>query len=162
MEHLLIFLRDAFVFCVLIQTTLTDLAREEVSPKLLGAAALLLFIVQFVLGNDLSMPLLGGAIGAGFFLLQYALSRGRWVGLGDAWLGGMLGVLVGFPWIGLVLLLAYVSGAVAAVALLLRGSHGRKSHIPFGPFLSVSGLVVLWFGAEILHGYAWIVDWVAG
>lgn len=162
MEHLLLFLRDAFVLCVLARTTLTDLAREEVSPILLGASALLLLCVQLMLGWELTPLLLGGAIGAGFFLLQYALSRGRWVGLGDAWLGGMLGVLVGFPWIGLVLLLAYVSGAGAAVVLLLRGSHSRKSHIPFGPFLSVSGLVVLWFGAEILQGYAWIVDWVAG
>ncbi len=36
-------------------------------------------------------------VGAGFFLLQYVVSRGRWIGGGDIRIGAMMGMMLGFP-----------------------------------------------------------------
>ncbi|MAF25332.1 prepilin peptidase, partial [bacterium] len=49
---------------------------------------------------SLSIPyqqiILAGAIGGGFFLAQYILSRRRWIGSGDIRLGLLMGIILGW------------------------------------------------------------------
>lgn len=97
-----------------------------------------------------TIPVLAPLVGAGFFALQWLVSRGRWVGSGDIFLAAAIGMLVGTAqgavWM---LLLAYIIGANVAIILLLFKRLKRRDMIPFGPFLVIAGYVVLFLG-EIL------------
>lgn len=96
---------------------------------------------------------LGGLAGAGFFGLQYVLSRKRWVGSGDILLGAALGLLLGWRMLGLALFLAYFVGAlVASVLLLMRRQHTSAS-IPFGPYLALGGLLAWLWGPAMMTWY---------
>ena len=57
------------------------------------------------LGTPVLSMALGALLGAGFYAFQYAISRGKWVGSGDMWLGGLLGAM--FGWGGLLVLLFF-------------------------------------------------------
>lgn len=96
---------------------------------------------------------LGGVIGAGFFGLQYAVSRGHWIGSGDIRLGAAMGVALGWRNVLVALLLAYCAGAVVAVILLVTHKKRMHSTIPFGVFLTLATFVVLLFGDVIVSSY---------
>lgn len=89
--------------------------------------------------------LIAGLIGALFFFIQYALSRGAWVGSGDIYLGFLFGAMTGYPGIVIVLFCSYMIGAIASIVLMIFFGYGRKSAVPFGPFLAAASALVLLF-----------------
>ncbi len=97
--------------------------------------------------------LLAGAIGGGIFLLFHAISHGRWMGLGDAKLGALMGLVLGFPLILVALLLAFIAGGLSGIVLILMGKKTLKSHLPFGPFLALCALFVLLWGQNLVEWY---------
>ncbi len=101
----------------------------------------------------LMVGLLSGLAVAGFFLLQYWFSRGRWIGLGDVKLGLFLGSLAGWPLSILLLFLAYCLGAVVGIALILAGRKHLGSKLPFGVFLSVSAIIIMLVGKPLMAWY---------
>lgn len=96
---------------------------------------------------------LGLAVGAGFFLLQFLWSRGRWVGGGDIRLGAVMGAMLGWPNIIIGLLLAYAIGTVVAVYLLIRRKTNLQGRLPFGTCLSSATVITLVFGPQLLYWY---------
>ena len=105
----------------------------------------------------LKVPLIdlgyGLVAGAGFFGLQYFLSRGRWVGSGDILLGGALGLLLGWRMLGLSLMLAYFIGAIIASILLLAKLKKSQSAMAFGPYLVLGGFMAWLWGEQIINWY---------
>jgi leader peptidase (prepilin peptidase)/N-methyltransferase len=70
------------------------------------------------------------------------------MGFGDVKFMAMVGGFVGPVGVLLVILLACMAGSVIGViGWLVTRSH----YIPFGPFLSLGTLLVLFFRAEIIH-----------
>lgn len=117
-----------------------------------GIAIALAFNVA--LGRQLVPLVLASAVGAAFFGIQYAASRGRWVGDGDVRAGAMAGAMVGtLPMLGLTLLLAYVGGSLIGVTLLAFRRKGWKSQLPFGAFLAPATLITLLWGPPLWHWY---------
>lgn len=102
---------------------------------------------------------LGGAlVVSGIFYLLYQISKGTWIGGGDVKLGLVLGLLAGGVLEGfLVLFAASAAGLAATLPQVVRGKAGRKTQIPFGPFLILGLIVVTLFGADILDWYAGVV-----
>ncbi len=131
-----------------------DLKHQEI-PDRLSIPAIAIAIaggIAFKTISPLSMLIGGGAIG-GFFLLQFVLSKGTWVGGGDIRLGALIGILLGWR-LGLVALgSAYILGALVSIPLLIQKKVNRKSQIPFGPFLVTGALLALFFGEQILSYY---------
>ncbi|HMB26138.1 MAG TPA: prepilin peptidase [Patescibacteria group bacterium] len=122
-------------------------------------AVFALFINLFLFGSDLGFwsmfwnLALSAMLGGGFFWLQYVISKGRWVGAGDIRLGVLFGFMFGWPRILAVLILAYVSGAIISLFLVALKRKNMKSQVPFGVFLSLAALVVLFYGNEIVNWY---------
>lgn len=86
--------------------------------------------------------LLGGpaALGA---VLVFALVSPRGLGMGDVKLAGVVGIGLGYlSWTDLLVgaLVAVLSPAVVAVALLLTRARGWRDQIPFGPALAVGAI----------------------
>lgn len=131
---------------------------DLVSYLLLGAAALHLASLGLVTGEWAAVAmnaLMGAAVVGGFFGLQHALSHGRWIGSGDILLGLAVGLLVGWPAGLLALLVAYVGGSLAAVAMLAWRRRGWGSAVPFGPFIALGGFVALRFGGTLVGWLGW-------
>lgn len=97
--------------------------------------------------------LTGGLVGGGFFLAQWLLSHGKWVGDGDIRLGVVMGLLLGWKLLVVALFLAYVVGAVWGVLLLLRHKKTLHSQLPFGTFLAAATWVCLLWGDHLLGWY---------
>ena len=108
------------------------------------------FLASMAVGRDWRSVLLGITVGAGVFLLQYVVSRGTWVGSGDMRLGAVMGALLGLGGVVVALALAYISGAVFGVYLIMTRKATPKTKIAFGTFLVVATYVVLLFEERIL------------
>lgn len=96
--------------------------------------------------------LTGGAAGFGFLLLL-ALLVPAGMGMGDVKLSAVLGLFVGLNYIGMGMVLSFLAGGLVSAVLLLLRAVGRKSHIPFGPFLSLGHIVTVLYGWEIWVWY---------
>jgi leader peptidase (prepilin peptidase)/N-methyltransferase len=91
----------------------------------------------------------------GFFAaIAFAYPAG--MGFGDVKLAGVLGGLLGYlSWSALVVgaFAGFLLGAVGGVLLLALGRGGRKTAVPFGPFMIVGALVALFFAAPVAQAY---------
>ena len=112
------------------------------------------FLLNLAASADPVNLFLAALAGAGFFLFQYVISRGRWIGGGDIRIGGMMGMMLGFPGVLLALFASYVIGALAALGLLAAGKARWSGQMAFGTFLSVGTLLALFFGQPIMAWYA--------
>ncbi len=97
--------------------------------------------------------ILGGAIVSGFFYFLYFISKGKYIGGGDVKLGVLLGMIVGWQLAYLLLLFAYILGAIVAIYLLMAKKKNMRSQIPFGPFLIASTFIILFFSEKLLYWY---------
>ncbi len=85
-----------------------------------------------------------------FFAGIWLISKGAWMGFGDAKIALPIGLFLGFPNIMYALLAAFWSGAIIGIALLASKRMSRKSEIPFAPFLALGTYIVFFlmnFGA---------------
>ncbi|MHA3703299.1 prepilin peptidase [Jatrophihabitans sp. YIM 134969] len=111
-----------------------------------------------VLTGDLSAALRGlaGAALLGGAYLALALLKPGGMGLGDVKLAGLLGLYLGvLGWDALLVggFGAFLLGGLAGVGLLATRRVGRRTAIPFGPFMLTAALLALFVAAPISHWY---------
>ena len=68
-----------------------------------------------------------------------------------------MGLMLGWPQILTALILAYVSGAVVGVGLLLERKKQLSSRLPFGTFLSAATIAAMLWGENMLEWYLGII-----
>lgn len=135
-----------------------DLAVHRLPDRLTVPTAgwiVLCWLVLCVLGApwaDLGRALLAGAVLGGAFLLLCLLTPGG-VGLGDAKLAAVLGLLLG--WFGWLEVLAGVLGAFGlgglfAIGLLLARRADRQTAVAFGPWLVAGAAFSLGWAPAVL------------
>lgn len=96
--------------------------------------------------------LIGAALALAFMGVVYLVSRGG-MGDGDVRLSPLLGAYLGWLNPGFVavgLFLGFVLGAVVGLALMAVGRAGRKTAVPFGPFLAMGALISIWIGQSLI------------
>jgi leader peptidase (prepilin peptidase)/N-methyltransferase len=97
--------------------------------------------------------LISGAAAGGFFLLA-ALLYPRGMGMGDVKLAGMLGLYLGRA-VAPGVFIALICGVlVGAIVIARKGAaEGRKTAVPFGPFLALGGIIALFAGDALVDAY---------
>lgn len=100
--------------------------------------------------------LFGFAAGFGlFFVIAVAVPGG--MGGGDIKLMGMVGAFLGLKGALITIFLGSCIGAVVGVAGILFFGKGRKSKLPFGPYLVVGALLAVFWQQEIIGLYLSLV-----
>ncbi len=112
-------------------------------------------LVASVLVRPHALPaLLAAAGGALLLFLVVALIYPGGMGMGDVKLVGVMGLYLGISVVP-ALLIAFLSGSIVGVALMLGdGGDRRRRGVPFGPFLALGGLVGILAGPALMHAYA--------
>ncbi|KAA0205629.1 prepilin peptidase [Candidatus Uhrbacteria bacterium] len=107
-----------------------------------------------MLDGDLVSSAAGLLIGAGFLGLQYLVSGGKWMGLGDLWLGASIGAWLGWQGMLVAFYLCYLVGGLFALALFVFGIWKRGQRVAFAPFLALGAVGAVWFGPPIAAWFA--------
>jgi len=86
------------------------------------------------------------------FALLWLVSRGAWMGLGDAKLAIGLGFMLGLAKLLSATVLAFWSGAIIGLVLIVaKKVNGVKSEIPFGPFLAIGTFLAFVFELNLFQ-----------
>lgn len=88
-----------------------------------------------------------------FFFSLVAISKEKWMGMGDAYLSILLGLVLGWPKILLGLMLAFALGAAVGVVLILLKKKTMQSQVPFAPFMVLGTFLALFFYDAIANWY---------
>ena len=109
-------------------------------------------VITSLTRDSLLADLVVAAGAALFFFALWIVSRGRWMGLGDAKLIFATSLFVGFPAAIAAVLFAFWLGGATGAVLLLAGGKQWGSRIPFGPFI-LAGALAAWFSADAFFTY---------
>jgi leader peptidase (prepilin peptidase)/N-methyltransferase len=108
------------------------------------------FMRADLLGYKASLT--GMVAGGGLFYLVAVLSKGG-MGGGDIKMMAVVGALMGWKSVLLTTFLGSLSGSLIGIFLMVFRGRGRKTKIPFGPFLALGAGITLFLGQEILLWY---------
>ena len=94
----------------------------------------------------------GAAAFVGFFAVHLAVPRG--MGFGDVRLAGLIGLATG--WLGLghafvAFFAAFLLGALVGIGVMVVSGGGRKTRIPFGPFMAAGAVIAVVWGNPVAH-----------
>lgn len=138
-------------FSVFMIISLIDIDTLTIPDSLIALAAATAAGTIVVVGSDFrtaGLGVLAGVAIPGLFVLP---TRGKIMGIGDIKLGGLMGLMLGFPLVGLAFWVAFVTGGLVSLVLIGTGRNKLKDQVAFGPFLAFGTLVAYRFGSEILH-----------
>lgn len=138
---------------ILILISVTDLEHRLIFNVVVLPSILFGLLVSFFNPELSWLSALIGGVSA--FILSYlaALFARGGLGGGDVTLSTFLGVIVGFPYILLSLTFGVFLGGFVVLLLLLTRQVGLKTFIPYGPFLTTTGWIMLIWGPEIWAYY---------
>ncbi len=172
-------LKWAVFSCLMIVSVFTDL-RERILPNVVNftgfALALILslftkpvdgtalFIARHISTLALPLPvlsfldaLLGGALGSSLLWLvseAYFRIRGReGMGLGDVKMMLMAGAFLGIKRTLLTIFAGSILGSILGIAFILARRKGSDYELPFGSFLGMAALLVVFFGTPVVNWY---------
>jgi len=139
---------------LLVPMVLIDLDHRLIPNVLTGPFALIALALGVALDPSfVTEQVIAGAAAGGFFLLA-ALAYPRGMGMGDVKLAGVLGLYLGRA-VAPAVFIGLIAGVVVGAAIIARkgAAEGRKTAVPFGPFLALGALVALFAGDALVDSY---------
>ncbi len=136
----------AIIISLLLIIAVYDLKHFIIPNKIVWLFNALAFISTFyILHSAFYVNLLSGVAFASFFALLWAVSKGKWMGFGDAKLALGMGWILGPSKTIVAFMSSFWLGALVGITLLFfqKSKYNIKSKIPFGPFLVIGFLVAL-------------------
>ena len=97
-----------------------------------------------------------GMMAMGLFYFGMSLAYPGGMGMGDVKFAGVLGLFLGYlGWSALLVgaFSAFVLGGIFAIGLMIFRKAGRKSGIPFGPWMLIGAWVGVFFSTVIVQQY---------
>jgi leader peptidase (prepilin peptidase) / N-methyltransferase len=139
---------------ILIPVALIDFDKRVIPNKITIPAAFLAVVLGALLNpSGLPEQLIAGAA-AGGFLLVFAIVYPQGMGMGDVKLAAVMGLYLGRS-VAVAIIVGTLVGTIFGAVVMARVGvkDGRKTAVPFGPFLALGGIVAVLFGPQIVHWY---------
>lgn len=141
---------------LLVIITVSDLAYFLIPDKITFPGFALLLLLRFWIHPDepYISHLIGAALGFMIFFVIALLARGGF-GFGDVKLFAVVGLFFGWPRLLVVILLSTLLGTLFGLVLIAVGKaqEGRKTEIPFGPFIALASVISIFFGYHLIEWY---------
>jgi leader peptidase (prepilin peptidase)/N-methyltransferase len=139
---------------LVVPSALIDLEYRIIPNTITGFGALLAIALGLALDPAGEPGRLIAGAAAGGFLLVAALAYPGGMGMGDVKLAGMMGLYLGSA-VAPALLIALVTGVILGVVVIARtgAQAGRKTAVPFGPFLALGALTAVFVGHQLVDVY---------
>lgn len=152
-------LLPAYCFLALVLVILTDIDLEHrrlpvviVYPAvLIGALLLVIAAAGLHDWGAIARAAIAGVGATVVFALIFFLARGG-MGFGDVRLAGLCGMFLGFlgwRYVAAGFFSAVLIAGLVGIGLLVSGKAGRKTQIPYGPFLAAGTMIGVLFGLPI-------------
>jgi leader peptidase (prepilin peptidase)/N-methyltransferase len=142
------------VFSSLIVIFVYDLKNYLIEEKIVYFSILICLIFNLLFSiSEIKNKILSLLFVALFFLLIVLISKEKWMGMGDAKLGALMGIFLGWPKIIPALFFSFFVGAIFGIFLIILKKKSLKSEIPFGPFLVSGTIFSLFLGEKIINWY---------
>jgi len=145
-------LAAAVFLSILITAAVIDIHHRIIPDGIVLTGFILGLPLAIYTPGSLGDGLLGALLGGGLLLLVAIISRGG-MGGGDIKLTAMAGIYLGWQNVMLMLFLAFLTGSVAGVAIVIRQRKSLKEAIPFGPFLALGAAIAILWGRDIIQWY---------
>ena len=140
-------------FSALVVAALVDFDTYLIPDGVLGIALILGIPTLWLAARELFFNGLVGFLSAGLLMLAIALATRGGMGGGDVKLSAVMGFFLGWPEILIGLFIAFTSGALVGLILMLLKKKKRKNLLPFGPYLALGGVIGAFYGEQLLNWY---------
>jgi leader peptidase (prepilin peptidase) / N-methyltransferase len=139
---------------LIVPAAMIDLEHRIIPNRITAFGAVLALGIGLALDPSGEPTRLIAGAGAGGFLLLAALAYPGGMGMGDVKLAGMMGLFLGVA-VAPAILIALIAGVLLGLFVIARkGAHeGRKTAVPFGPFLALGALSSIFAGQQLVDFY---------
>lgn len=139
------------IIVLLLWVSLMDI-KYMIIPDILNIILALIGIGMAICNvNFIVDKVLGALIGFTIFMLIAILTNA--MGGGDIKLMSALGLIFGVKGILFITIFSFVLGAIVSILLLSFKIKNKKDKIPFGPFISLSAILYIFYGEIIIKCY---------
>ena len=139
---------------IVVPAALIDLEHRIIPNRITALGAALALVIGLALDPAGEPERLIAGVAAGGFLLLAALAYPGGMGMGDVKLAAVMGLFLGWA-VAPAILIALLAGVlVGAVVIARKGAQtGRKTAVPFGPFLAFGAVVAVYAGGPLVDLY---------
>jgi leader peptidase (prepilin peptidase) / N-methyltransferase len=139
---------------VVVPAALIDLEYRIIPNRITALGAVLALVIGIALDPAGEPERLIAGFAAGAFLLLAALAYPGGMGMGDVKLAAVMGLFLGRA-VAPAILIALVTGVLFGAFVIARkgAQEGRKTAVPFGPFLALGAIVAVFAGEPIVNLY---------
>jgi leader peptidase (prepilin peptidase)/N-methyltransferase len=147
---------ETIIFSIVVPTlvviTIIDW-EHQIIPDVITLPGILFGFAAGSYMNGFFPSLIGFLIGGGLFYLIAVFSGGKGMGGGDIKYMAAAGALLAWKKTLLIIFSGSLLGTIYGLPLILLGKKGRKSKVPFGPFLAGATLIAIFSGDQIIWIY---------
>jgi len=139
---------------IIVPIAMIDLEHLTIPNRLTGLGVVLAIVIGLALDPSGEPTRLIAGAGAGAFLLLAVLAYPGGMGMGDPKLAAVMGLFLGSAVAPAILIALLVGVLVGAVIMSHKGvQEGRKTRVPFGPFLAIGALAAVFAGPQMVDFY---------
>lgn len=145
---------DLLLIATLVVVTNSDLDLRVVPNKVLLVSLLAGLVAQAAVRPDEWLEWMLAAVISFSALFIVALAYPRGMGMGDVKLAGVMGLYLGRA-VAPALLFAFFAGTLAGVIVMAKKgvAEGRKTAVPFVPFMAAGGVFAIFAGDAVVEWY---------
>jgi leader peptidase (prepilin peptidase) / N-methyltransferase len=139
---------------IVVPAALIDFEHRIIPNRLTALGAVLALVIGFALDPAGEPERLIAGLAAGAFLLLAALAYPGGMGIGDVKLAAVMGLFLGSA-VAPAILIALVAGVLVGAGIMARkgAREGRKTAVPFGPFLALGAIAGVFVGERLVDLY---------
>ncbi|WP_018247719.1 prepilin peptidase [Orenia marismortui] len=146
------FIYNILIFLLII-SSFVDLKYQIIPNKITYPGVVIALLTSCFFDHISILNSVLGIILAGGFLLVIAILTKGGMGIGDVKLAALNGSVLGAKFALLGIFLGSLIGSIISLFLIYAGIKSRRDRIPFGPFIAIGTVVMIFWGNEIINWY---------